>query len=98
MPRTPQKKIVFEPTEIQTITFYLTVSRFNIVIFLIELELLTPVWLTFSVSALSLMRVSFIWISVCLLCYSLAMCFNCGSSTYTVMSIVMFPKEQAQFS
>ena len=43
MPRTPQKKIVFEPTEIQTITFYLTVSGFNIVVFLIELELLTPV-------------------------------------------------------
>lgn len=93
-----KKKTVFEPTEIQTITLYLTVSSFTTVVFLIELELLTPVWLTFTVSALSLMHVNFVWIFVCLLCYSLAVCSNYDSSTYKVMSIVMFPKEQAQFS
>ena len=35
-----KKKIVFELSGIQTITLYLIVSSFNIVTFLIELELL----------------------------------------------------------
>lgn len=62
----PKKKTVFEPTEIQTITLYLTVSSFTTVVFLIELELLTPVWLTFTVSALSVMHVNFVeFLSAC---------------------------------